>query len=76
MHVDLEMNNRIKELVIQVDPTSIIPSGGHVWMTAAHFEKFVELIVRDVVDTVKRTQETSPDFEWAILNNYDFGVEE
>ena len=39
-------------------------------------DKFAELIVRDVVTTVKRTQATSPDFEWAILNNYDFGVEE
>ena len=39
-------------------------------------EKFDELIVRDVVATVKSTQITSPDFEWVILNNYDIGVEE
>ena len=39
-------------------------------------EKFAELIVRDVVATVKSTQITSPDFEWVILNNYDIGVEE
>jgi hypothetical protein len=34
-------------------------------------EKFSELIVRDVVNTVMRTQSVSPDFEWTILNNYD-----
>lgn len=44
--------------------------------SAIFSEKFAELIVRDVVATVKRTQETSPDFEWAILNNYDLGVKE
>ena len=39
-------------------------------------EKFAELIIRDVVKTVKRTQNTSADFEWAILNNYDWEVEQ
>ena len=38
-------------------------------------EKFAELIIRDVVNTVKRTQVVSPDFEWVILNNYELGIE-
>ena len=64
------MNERIKELY----KLTI----GRDWaydFDTEYAEKFAELIVRDVVATVKRTQVTSSDFEWAILNNYDFGVE-
>ena len=71
------MNERIKALVEQA--TSYMPGQPpYAGLTFDMFdkEKFAELIVRDVVTTVKRTQVTSPDFEWAILNNYDFGVEE
>ena len=38
--------------------------------------KFAEMITRDVVATVMRTQVLSPDFEWAILNNYELEVKE
>lgn len=31
---------------------------------------YAELIIRDVVNTIKRTQPTTPDFEFAILNTY------
>ena len=65
------MNERIKQLAEQVDKEFNSPYDRH-----KAIERFAELIVRDVVTTVKRTQVTSPDFEWAILNNYDFGVEE
>jgi len=37
-------------------------------------EKFAELIIRDVIRTVARTQPVSPDFDWVILNNYDLEV--
>ena len=66
-----DMNERIKQLAEQVDKEFNSPYDRH-----KAIERFAELIVRDVVTTVKRTQVTSPDFEWAILNNYDFGVEE
>jgi hypothetical protein len=38
-------------------------------------EKFAELIIRDVVATVKRTQPIHPDLEWVILNNYDLDLD-
>ena len=71
------MNERIKELITQCSFTVTEYSMG-IDNSYEDFDKelFAEFIVRDVVATVKRTQETSPDFEWAILNNYDFGVKE
>ncbi len=38
-------------------------------------EKFAELIIRDVVETVERTQTVSQDFAWVILNNYNLEIE-
>lgn len=42
---------------------------------ATKAQKLAELIVRDVVATVMRTQSSTPDFEWSILNNYDLDIE-
>lgn len=76
------MNNRIKELAfgaankIADQFTPGFFDDRMVSDIAAIQAKFAELIVRDVVGTVKRTQITSPDFEWVMLNNYDFEVEE
>lgn len=64
------MNERIKELLEQVGGY-----GAKALMHPDDVEKFAELIVRDVVSTVKRTQPTSPDFEWVILNCYDLDIE-
>jgi hypothetical protein len=67
------MNERIRELVAQAgfDPAALERMG-----VMPQAEKFAQLIVRDVLATVKRTQYTSPDFEWAMLNNYDLELEE
>ena len=71
------MNQRLKQITGQV-LDEIVPE---TWTTLGYDKikeiqnRTAELIVRDVVATVKRTQVTSPDFEWVILNNYDFGVE-
>ena len=67
------VNDRFLELATEAGLQPFEDCGpGYVYK----MEKFAELIVRDVVATVKRTQITSPDFEWVILNNYDIGVEE
>ena len=75
------MNERMIELAEQADlwngmePTR--REGRYVgYMNVSDVEKFAELIVRDVVATVKRTQPSSPDFEWAILNIYDLEFKE
>lgn len=70
------MNERIRQLAIEAKLIASEPNGFDQNNLSKAQQKFAELIVRDVVATVKRTQVTSPDFEWAILNNYDFGVEE
>lgn len=75
------MNERIKELAEQaVDYALSVCDANGCYQGAEYLtvvkEKFAELIVRDVVDTVKRTQKTSPDFEWTILNNYSLDVKE
>ena len=77
------MNERIIELAKKAGIkkgksfvyTTYIELEGHSFSQES-LEKFAELIVRDVVKTVKRTQITSPDFEWVILNNYDLEIEE
>lgn len=62
------MNQRIKELWYQ----AVQPHTGDSWSEQSAFmEKFAELIIRDVVDTVIRIQPTTPDFKWSILNNYE-----
>jgi hypothetical protein len=70
------MNQRIKELAEQAGYKPLPGFDLANTIEETYLEKFAQLIVRDVVATVKRTQTTSPDFEWAILNNYDIGVEE
>ena len=78
------MNQRIKELAEQaglkyhnwITNESNIDDGDFKYPRLEDYEKFAELIIRDVVKTVKRTQNTSADFEWVILNNYDLEINE
>lgn len=67
------MNNRINELAKQATYT-VKGVNGCTWGETVSMEKLAELIIRDVVNTIKRTQPTTQDFEWAILNNYDLEV--
>jgi len=77
------MNERIRELAIQAGLEWRL-SQPHFTNTSnpidfpvnpnRELEEFAALIVRDVVATVIRTQVTSPDFEWAMLNNYELEV--
>jgi hypothetical protein len=64
------MNKVVKELVEQAI-IYIEPNSDHDGTWAFDKEKFAELIVRDVVNTIKRTQPTTADFEWSVLNTYD-----
>jgi len=57
------------------DSTVPLLKGNEVFWNQVKDQKFAELIIRDVVGTVKRTQKTSQDFEWAILNNYNLEIE-
>ena len=66
------MNNRIKELISEA--IKAIPDQVDFNLPKEFTEKFAELIIRDVVNTIKRTQPTTQDFEWAILNNYNLEV--
>lgn len=69
------MNQRIEELAEQVSLELFNDTAQHRLLNG-FAEKFAELIIRDVIATIKRTQITGPDFEWVILNNYDLEVEQ
>jgi hypothetical protein len=70
------MNEQIKKLAGQARLLMFTDDKGNHYVSDGNLQRFAELIVRDVVDTVKRTQITSPDFEWAILNNYHLEIKE
>ena len=67
------MKERIKELKKQATVTHYHGLGE---IDELNVEKFAELLIRDVVATIKRTQNLSPDFEWSTLNNYDLELED
>lgn len=72
------MKERIRELMLKADRETLCHTddGSPYLVREFDVEKFAELIIRDVVKTVKRTQNTSSDFEWAILNNYDLEIKQ
>lgn len=68
------MNDQIKKLSRQVPGWNC--NGVYLGPYDKSLEKFAELLIRDLVDTIKRTQPVGPDFEWSILNNYNLEIKD
>lgn len=69
------MTQEIKKMINEAEKFAddIVPllKGNEFFWNKVRDQKFAELIIRDVVSTVERTQKVSKDFSWSILNNYN-----
>ena len=66
------MNEKLEKIVkLSGGTKTYVPHPGVWQFFDDELQSLYVSIIRDVVETVKNTQNVSDDFEWSILNNYD-----